>query len=215
MSQVNKNKKKNADTAKTGTNKTQAPRKNNAKDSVKETPVVNETPEEQPAVNEASETINTEGTASETSEAPNETLTLTLESHEGSTSETSEEKETPDPVKEAQELVSKQTDRPLTVFWHKVCSDPKKITKTTLYAKETLKKTDGSVTLPNPSFKDAETTPEEPLTITKDVYSLKRGKRIYYLHDVTPTDILKAKIAKEASDKAKADAAATAETTAK
>ena len=187
-------------------NKPQAQRKGNAKE--KETPTINETPEEQPVVIEASEGTQPGATSNETS-TETEVVTETL------TEEHPDEKETPDPVKEAQELISKQTDRSLTVFWHKVCTDPKKVTKTTLYANETLKKTDGTVTLPNPLFKDAETTPDEPLTITKDVYSLKRGKRIYYLHDVTPTDILKAKLAKEASDKKKAEEAAASESAAK
>ena len=145
---------------------------------------------------------NAEGTSASEQPQENSTDTLVLDN------------ETPDPVKEAQELISKQTDRSLTVFWHKACKEGK-VTKTTLYAKETLRKTDSSVILPNPEYKDQETTPDVSPTITKDVYSLKRNKRIYYLHDVTPTDILKAQMAKEASDKAKAAEAASSEASAK
>ena len=93
-------------------------------------------------------------------------------------------KETPvvkDPVEEAQEIVN---DRKVKVFWHKQCTNVKESTLTTLYAKETLKITDGKVSVPS------EENPEE--LVIKNVYSLKRGKRIYYLYDVTPQDIVKA-----------------------
>ena len=86
-----------------------------------------------------------------------------------------------DPVEEAQEIVN---DRKVRVYWHKQCSNIKESTLTTLYAKETLKLTDGKVSIPS------EENQEE--LIIKDVYSLKRGKRIYYLFDVTPQDIVKA-----------------------
>ncbi len=105
----------------------------------------------------------------------------------------------PDPVEEALKLIA---DRPVTVFWHKRCAEGK-TTKTTLYAKETLRLTDGKVTVPNPLYKDAETTPDVPQTIEKPVYSLKRQKRIYYLHDVNELDIVKASRAKAAEDAAK------------
>ena len=111
-----------------------------------------------------------------------------------------------DPVKEAQEIVN---DRKVRVFWHKACVNEKETTLTQLKASETLKKTDAKVSLTNPEFVDAEKTPNELPTIIKDVYSLKRGKRIYYLHDVTPTDITRAeeqavKIANEKAAEAKA-----------
>ncbi len=86
-----------------------------------------------------------------------------------------------DPVKEAQEIVN---DRKVKVFWHKACINEKESTLTTLKKEELLKKTDGKVSVPSAE------NPEE--LIIKDVYSLKRGKRIYYLHDVTPQDIVRA-----------------------
>ena len=75
--------------------------------------------------------------------------------------------------------------RPVKVFWHKRCIDEKKTTKTTLKPHEVLTLTDGTVTI------------EEKLV---PVYSLKRGKRIYYLIDVTPSDIVKAAQEKERRD---------------
>ena len=88
--------------------------------------------------------------------------------------------ETPkDPVKEAQEIIN---DRKVKVFWHKACINEKESTLTTLKKDEVLKKTDAKVSVPS----------ENGENIIKDVYSLKRGKRIYYLHDVTPQDIVRA-----------------------
>lgn len=95
------------------------------------------------------------------------------------------------------------TDRKVRVFWHKACLNSKESTLTLLKADETLKKTDAKVSVPNPE--NAEDL------IIKDVYSLKRGKRIYYLHDVTTADIEKASAA--AAAKAAAAAEATAEAT--
>lgn len=69
------------------------------------------------------------------------------------------------------------TPRQVRVFWHKSCTDLKKTTLTTLKPEETLVKTNGTVTVENE---------------TLEVYSLKRGKRIYYLTDVTEQDILRA-----------------------
>jgi len=86
-----------------------------------------------------------------------------------------------DPVEEAQEIVN---DRKVRVYWHKHCSNVKESTLTTLYAKETLKLTDGKVSIPSEENQDE--------LVIKNVYSLKRGKRIYYLFDVTPQDIVKA-----------------------
>lgn len=130
---------------------------------------------------EASNT-NAEGTLKENSDE-----VITLDTPDANADKTLETPKV-DPIEEALKLIA---DRLVTVFWHKRCAE-NKITKTTLYAKETLRKTDGSVTLPNPLFKDAATTPDEPETIIKPVYSLKRGKRIYYLHDVNELDIVKA-----------------------
>jgi len=188
-----------------GTEKGKGPKGNvKTNDLSKVNEIVTPASAEEPIVGSASEQPqgNAEGTSASEQPQENSTDTLVLEN------------EKPDPVKEAEELISKQTDRALTVFWHKACKEGK-VTKTTLYAKETLRKTDSSVILPNPEYKDQETTPDVSPTITKDVYSLKRNKRIYYLHDVTPTDILKAQKAKEASDKAKAAEAAASETSAK
>ena len=102
--------------------------------------------------------------------------------------------EIPDPVKEAQEIIQ---NRQVKVFWHKECLNDKKSTLTTLKAEETLRKTDAKVSVPDP--KD----PSKSLTL--DVYSLKRNKRIYYLYDVTPQDIVRAE--QEAINKANAKAA--------
>lgn len=88
--------------------------------------------------------------------------------------------ETPkDPVKEAQEIIN---DRKVKVFWHKACTNEKESTLTTLKKDEVLKNTGAKVSVPS----------ENGENIIKDVYSLKRGKRIYYLYDVTPQDIVRA-----------------------
>jgi hypothetical protein len=101
--------------------------------------------------------------------------------------------ETPkDPVEEAQEIIN---DRKVKVFWHKACTNEKESTLTTLKKDEVLKKTDAKVSIPS----------EGGENIIKDVYSLKRGKRIYYLHDVTPQDCVRAE---EASVKKAQEAAA-------
>ena len=97
-----------------------------------------------------------------------------------------------DPVKEAQEIVN---DRKVKVFWHKACTNEKESTLTTLKKDEVLKKTDAKVSIPS----------EDGTPVIKDVYSLKRGKRIYYLHDVTPQDCVRAE---EASVKKAQEAAA-------
>ena len=76
--------------------------------------------------------------------------------------------ETPEPI----------IERKVRVFWHKACSDEKSTTLTTLKPDEVLTKTNLSLTGPEGHV--------------KDVYSLKRGKRIYYLLDVTPQDITRA-----------------------
>jgi hypothetical protein len=111
-------------------------------------------------------------------ETPNDTLT-----QEPIVGETPEEPivgETPkDPVEEAQEIIN---DRKVKVFWHKACTNEKESTLTTLKKDEVLKKTDAKVSIPS----------EGGENIIKDVYSLKRGKRIYYLHDVTPQDCVRA-----------------------
>jgi len=171
---------------------------------------INEIVTPAPAVDEnaAGETLTSEqpqGNAGETSasEQPQENATETLVLEKGQ--ENADETPKPDPVKEALELISKQGDRSVKVFHHKRCTDEKATTKTTLKATETLKLTDGTTSRPNPLYKDAETTPNETPTITMPVYSLKRNKRIYYVIDVTPTDILKAQMAKEALDLQKAN----------
>jgi len=81
--------------------------------------------------------------------------------------------------------------RSVLVYWHKSCSNVKKTTKTTLKVNEILRLTDATVTI------DEKIVP---------VYSLKRNKRIYYLIDVTPNDIVKA-----ASEKKRLDALKEAE----
>lgn len=102
-----------------------------------------------------------------------------------------------DPVNEAKEIIA---DRKVRAFWHKRCSNVKESTMTTLKAEEILKKTDGTATIPAP-------TEENPdATITVPVYSLKRGKRIYYITDVTPQDITRSEAAAQ-SKAAEAEAA--------
>ena len=80
--------------------------------------------------------------------------------------------------------------RSVLVYWHKECSNVKKTTKTTLKPNETLRLTDKVLTIE-----------EKPVP----VYSLKRNKRIYYLIDVTPSDIAKAALAKQKADTLKED----------
>ena len=74
-------------------------------------------------------------------------------------------------------------DRKLKVYWQTHCN-PKESTLTTLYVNETLKLTDGKVSI------QSEEDPE--VYLTYPVYSLKRGKRIYYVLNVTDEDINKA-----------------------
>lgn len=90
-------------------------------------------------------------------------------------------------VKEPEKPIVKvaEESRKVRVFWHKRCTNEKKTTLTTLLPSETLTLTDGTVTI------------EEKII---PVYSLKRGKRIYYLIDVIPNDIVKATLAKEKRD---------------
>jgi hypothetical protein len=96
-----------------------------------------------------------------------------------------------DPVEEALEII--QEPRKVKVYWHKRCSNEKDTTVTTIKSDEFLKKTDGTAVIPSPTAEDPNATTTVP------VYSLKRNKRIYYLTDVTPQDVLKAeRIAKEA-----------------
>jgi len=89
------------------------------------------------------------------------------------------------------EPIVEEKPREVRVFWHKRCTNDKKTTKTTLKSHEILRLTDATVTI------DEKIVP---------VYSLKRNKRIYYLIDVTPNDIVKA-----ASEKKRLDALKEAE----
>jgi len=77
------------------------------------------------------------------------------------------------------------------VFWHKACADEKLSTLTKMKPEDSLKLTDGTVT------KDGTIFP---------VLSLKRGKRIYYIFDVSPEELAAAKKAhKETLDAKEAD----------
>ena len=106
----------------------------------------------------------------------NEILTETVtETLEPPVNETSEEK-----INEP---------RSVRVFWHKRCENVKESTLTKLRPEESLTKTDSSLT--------------DPEGNVKDIYSLKRGKRIYYLTDVTPQDIVKAALIKKEKDELK------------
>jgi hypothetical protein len=186
MSQNNKNKgnvktttpgnvKDSNKNKKTGINVT--PKKKDVKDEV-----INEvlTPSEQPQENvetkpEELQTI----VKDEASEQPQENAGTTPEEPKGD-------------VKEEPKDIINETPRKVKIYWHKACNDEKKITNTTLKVDEYLRITDGKVTVPAPTADDANAT------VTLPVYSLKRGNRIYYLTDVTPSDIVKAeKVAKE------------------
>lgn len=88
---------------------------------------------------------------------------------------------------EPKEVILVNEPRVIQAYWHKACKDIKKSTKTTLKVEEHLRLTDGKVEI---LINDVPTQ--------TSVYSLKRGNRIYYLYDVTPSDIVKAeKVAKE------------------
>jgi hypothetical protein len=79
--------------------------------------------------------------------------------------------------------------RSVRVFWHKSCRNVKESTLTTLRPEESLTLTDSSLT--------------DPEGNVKAIYSLKRGKRIYYLIDVTPQDCVKASLIKKERDELK------------
>ena len=80
-----------------------------------------------------------------------------------------------DPIKPIEEIVI--TSRKVKVFWHKSCINDKESTLTTLRVEETLTPTNASIIV------DEIETP---------IFSLKRGKRIYYLYDVTPQEAVNA-----------------------
>jgi len=92
------------------------------------------------------------------------------------------------PVEETLEENLNET-RSVRVFWHKHCENVKESTLTKLRPEEILTKTDSSLT--------------DPEGNVKAIYSLKRGKRIYYLFDVTPQDCVKAALKKKEIDELK------------
>ena len=94
------------------------------------------------------------------------------------------------------------------LFWQKSCHSLKESTNTEIKAGEVFVKTSHTVNIENPDAAARTTTP----VISAIVYSLKRGKRIYYTPYVTPEQAAAAEVLantkateKAEKEKAKAD----------
>ena len=99
------------------------------------------------------------------------------------------------------------------LFWQKTCHSLKDSTNTEVKDGEVFVKTPHQVQIPNP---DAATATETPY-VTVPVFSLKRGKRIYYTPYVSPEQAAAAEVLAtvKAGEKAKKEEAKKAEKAAK
>lgn len=89
------------------------------------------------------------------------------------------------------------------LFWQKACNNIKESTNTEIKAGEVFGATDKKVFIENPKAGQE----GEPKAIEVPVYSLKRGKRIYYTPYVTPEQATAAMEANKVKEEAKATAA--------
>jgi hypothetical protein len=99
------------------------------------------------------------------------------------------------------------------LFWQKTCHSIKESTNTEVKPNEVFVKTPHQVQIPNPDATQAAATPY----VTVPVYSLKRGKRIYYTPYVSPEQAAAAEVlaTSKATEKAEKEAAKKAEKEAK
>ena len=148
------------------------------------TEVVNETPTE--VVNETLDVVVNETVTEVVNETldvvVNETVTEVVnETFIGPINETVTEvvnEQITEPVNEESEVENvKITER--RVYWHKACKNEKESTMTKMKSDDVITLTDAMITL-----EDAEGN-----KTIKPVCALTRGKRIYYLFDVTPWEL--------------------------